>query len=99
MRFIETWTPATLVSTRDLAPGIREFLILPDRFDGTAYPVGSHINVSMTINGQAMAYGLNAPNVLADMNSNASFAASLVQQRKADAQMASDYAMSVAGLH
>ena len=26
MRFIETWTPATLVSTRDLAPGIREFL-------------------------------------------------------------------------
>ena len=30
MRFIETWTPATLVSTRDLAPGIREVLILPD---------------------------------------------------------------------
>ena len=51
MRFIETWTPATLVSTRDLAPGIREFLILPDRFDGTAYPVGSHINVSVTIDG------------------------------------------------
>ena len=51
MRFIETWTPATLVSTRDLAPGIREFLILPDRFDGAAYPVGSHINVSVTIDG------------------------------------------------
>src|SRR5438309_5996695 len=52
MRFIETWTPATLVSTRDLSPGIREFLILPDQFDGAAYPVGSHINVSVTIDGQ-----------------------------------------------
>jgi vanillate O-demethylase ferredoxin subunit len=51
MRFVETWIPATLVSTRDLSPGIREFLILPDRFDGTAYPVGSHINVSVTIGG------------------------------------------------
>ena len=51
MRFIETWTPATLVSTRDLAPGIREFLILPDQFDGAPYPVGSHINVSVTIDG------------------------------------------------
>lgn len=52
MRFIETWIPATLVSTRDLSPDIREFLILPDRFDGAAYPVGSHINVSVTIGGQ-----------------------------------------------
>lgn len=52
MRFVETWIPATLVSTRDLAPGIREFLILPDQFDGAAYPVGSHINVSVTIDGQ-----------------------------------------------
>jgi vanillate O-demethylase ferredoxin subunit len=52
MRFVETWTPATLLSTRDLAPHIREFLIRPDQFDGTAYPVGSHINVAVTINGQ-----------------------------------------------
>ncbi len=51
MRFIETWIPATLVSTSDLAPGIREFLIKPDRFDITAYPVGSHINVSVSIGG------------------------------------------------
>ncbi|QDF36280.1 PDR/VanB family oxidoreductase [Bradyrhizobium symbiodeficiens] len=51
MRFIETWIPATLVSTRDIAPGIREFLIRPDQFDATAYPVGSHINVSVTIDG------------------------------------------------
>lgn len=52
MRFIETWIPATLVSTRDLAPGIREFLIRPDPFDGAAYPVGSHINVGVIIAGQ-----------------------------------------------
>jgi vanillate O-demethylase ferredoxin subunit len=51
MRFIETWIPATLVATRDLAPGIREFLIRPAPFDGAAYPVGSHINVSVTIDG------------------------------------------------
>ena len=51
MRFIETWTPATLVATRDLAPGIREFLIRPDQHGGVAYPVGSHINVSVTIDG------------------------------------------------
>jgi dimethylamine monooxygenase subunit B len=52
MRFIETWTPATLLETHDLAPSIREFLIKPDQFDGAAYPVGSHINVTVTINGQ-----------------------------------------------
>ncbi len=51
MRFIETWTPATLVATRDLTPNVREFLIKPDRFEATSYPVGSHINVSVTIDG------------------------------------------------
>lgn len=52
MRFIETWTPATLVATRDLSPSIREFLIRPDDFNAAAYPVGSHINIAVTINGQ-----------------------------------------------
>ncbi|MFK4385449.1 MULTISPECIES: PDR/VanB family oxidoreductase [Bradyrhizobium] len=51
MRFIETWTPATLVTTRDLTPNVREFLIKPDQFEAAAYPVGSHINVSITIDG------------------------------------------------
>ncbi|MDF0493153.1 PDR/VanB family oxidoreductase [Bradyrhizobium yuanmingense] len=51
MRFIETWTPATLVATRDLTPNVREFLIRPDQFEAAAYPVGSHINVSITIDG------------------------------------------------
>lgn len=52
MRFIETWTPATLVATRDLAPDIREFLIKPDSFNGAGYPVGSHIDVAVTIDGR-----------------------------------------------
>ena len=52
MRFIETWTAATLIATRDLTPGIRELLLRPENFSGAAYPVGSHINIAVTINGQ-----------------------------------------------
>lgn len=52
MRFIETWTSATLLATRDLSPSIREFVIRPDDFSGAAYPVGSHIDVAVTVNGQ-----------------------------------------------
>ena len=60
--------------------------------------VDHSVNVSMTINGQAMAYGLNAPNVLSDMNSNASFASQMAQQQKTDAQIVADFAMRVAGM-
>jgi vanillate O-demethylase ferredoxin subunit len=52
MRFIEAWTRATLVATRDLTPSIREFLLRPDNFNGAAYPVGSHIDVAVTIDGR-----------------------------------------------
>src|SRR5262245_261461 len=52
MRFIETWSPATLLATRDLSPSIREFLLKPDDRNSAAYPVGSHIDVAVTINGQ-----------------------------------------------
>ena len=52
MRFIETWTPATLIETRDLTPNIREFVIQPDQPAGAAYPVASHINVAVTIEDQ-----------------------------------------------
>jgi len=52
MRFIETWTPATLIATRELSPTIREFLIRPDDWAGATYPVGSHIDIAVTINGQ-----------------------------------------------
>jgi len=52
MRFIATWTSATLLATRDLTPTIREFLLRPDNFAGSPYPVGSHIDVGVTIDGQ-----------------------------------------------
>jgi len=52
MRFIETWTSATLLATRNLTPGIREFLLRPDDFTAAPYPVGSHIDVGVTIEGQ-----------------------------------------------
>ncbi|NEU98013.1 PDR/VanB family oxidoreductase [Bradyrhizobium uaiense] len=52
MRFIETWTSATLLAVRDLTPGIREFLLRPDHFTAAPYPVGSHIDVGVTIDGQ-----------------------------------------------
>ncbi|MGL3210834.1 PDR/VanB family oxidoreductase [Bradyrhizobium sp. BR 1433] len=52
MRFIETWTSATLIATRDLTSSIREFLIRPEIFDGAAYPVGSHIDVAVTVDGR-----------------------------------------------
>lgn len=51
MRFAETWVPAKVVATRDLAPGIREFLLRPDNFAVAPYPVGSHINVGVTVEG------------------------------------------------
>src|SRR6266576_6577133 len=51
MRFVETWTPSVVVATRDLTPNIREFLLRPDNFSAVPYPVGSHIDVGVTIDG------------------------------------------------
>ncbi|KWV47148.1 diguanylate cyclase [Bradyrhizobium macuxiense] len=52
MRFTETWTPATVVAMRDLTPGIREFLLRPEAAAASPYPVGSHIQVGVTIDGR-----------------------------------------------
>lgn len=52
MRFEDEWRPAAVVATRDVAPRIREFLIRPDRFASTPYPVGSHIKVGVVIEGR-----------------------------------------------
>ncbi|CCD96917.1 putative dioxygenase subunit beta [Bradyrhizobium sp. ORS 375] len=52
MRFEDNWSTATLVSTRDLAPGIREFVLRPDGYVCVPYPVGSHIKLSVHIAGQ-----------------------------------------------
>jgi vanillate O-demethylase ferredoxin subunit len=52
MRFIDTWTPATVTAIRDLAPSIREFTLRPENFARAAYPVGSHIDVAVSIDGR-----------------------------------------------
>jgi vanillate monooxygenase ferredoxin subunit len=51
MRFAEQWTWCTVDAVRDVAPAIREITLRPD---GAAapYPLGSHINVSLLIDGQ-----------------------------------------------
>jgi ferredoxin-NADP reductase len=51
MRFVETWTFATLVATRDLTADIREFLLRPEQ-PVAAYAPGSHINVAVDIDGR-----------------------------------------------
>lgn len=51
MRFVETWTSATLVATRDLTAGVREFLLRPDAPVAVFAP-GSHINVGVDIGGR-----------------------------------------------
>jgi vanillate O-demethylase ferredoxin subunit len=51
MRFAEHWMGCRVVAVRDLTPGIREITLRPDVPVG-AYPPGSHINVSLLIDGQ-----------------------------------------------
>lgn len=48
MRHQDLWTGATLESTKDLTPSIREFVLRPD-VDLPFYPPGSHINVKVMI--------------------------------------------------
>src|SRR5581483_9400169 len=52
MRFIETWTQASVAATRDLTPSIREFTLRPDNFLPASYSVGSHIDVAVSIDGR-----------------------------------------------
>ncbi len=52
MRFEDNWSSATLVSIRDLAPGIREFILRPDSYVCAPYAVGSHIKVGIFAGGQ-----------------------------------------------
>ena len=51
MRFVETWTTASVIATRDLTPDIREFLLRPENLAVAPYPAGSHIDVGVTIGG------------------------------------------------
>jgi vanillate O-demethylase ferredoxin subunit len=51
MRFAEHWMGCQIDAIRDAAPGIREITLRPDA-PLASYPPGSHINVSLLIDGQ-----------------------------------------------
>jgi ferredoxin-NADP reductase len=52
MRFTEQWNWCTVETIRDVAPTIREFRLHPDSGHVSPYPAGSHIGVSVLIDGQ-----------------------------------------------
>jgi ferredoxin-NADP reductase len=51
MRFAEQWSWCAVEGIRDVAPAIREITLRPDGAIAP-YPLGSHINVSLLIDGQ-----------------------------------------------
>ncbi|MEZ0219408.1 MAG: ferredoxin reductase, partial [Tardiphaga sp.] len=51
MRFAEHWMGCRVEATRNVAPNIREITLKPDT-PLPSYPLGSHINVSLLIDGQ-----------------------------------------------
>ncbi|MCK1641099.1 oxidoreductase [Bradyrhizobium sp. 157] len=52
MRFAEQWSWCTVESIRDVTPTIREFRLRPESGHVPPYPAGSHIGVSLLIDGQ-----------------------------------------------
>ncbi len=52
MRFAEQWNWCTVEATRDVTPMIREIRLRPDGGQVAPYPVGSHIGVSVLVDGQ-----------------------------------------------
>jgi len=51
MRSDRNWTFATIVATRDIAEGIREFQLKPDS-GGQRFPSGAHLAVRVLIEGK-----------------------------------------------
>jgi ferredoxin-NADP reductase len=52
MRFAHTWTTCTVHSTRDVTPAIREIVLRPEGAGVESYPIGSHVNVGVLIDGR-----------------------------------------------
>jgi len=52
MRFAEQWSWSTVESIRDVTPTIREFRLRPENGRVPPYPAGSHIGVTVLIDGQ-----------------------------------------------
>lgn len=60
MRFAEQWMWCTVDGVRDVAPAIRELVLKPDGGVVPSYPLGSHVNVNLLIDGrpQTRSYSL-----------------------------------------
>lgn len=60
MRFAEQWGWCSVEAVRDITPDIREILLRPDAGVAPFYPVGSHVTVSLVIDGlpQTRSYSL-----------------------------------------
>ena len=52
MRFTEQWSWCTVEAIRDVTPTIREFRLRPENGHVAPYPAGSHIGVTVLIDGQ-----------------------------------------------
>jgi ferredoxin-NADP reductase len=52
MRFAEQWNWCTVEATTDVTPMIREIKLRPDGGQVAPYPVGSHIGVTVLVDGQ-----------------------------------------------
>jgi dimethylamine monooxygenase subunit B len=52
MRFAQKWTKCTVHATRDVTPAIREIVLRPEATSVEPYPVGSHVNVGVLIDGR-----------------------------------------------
>lgn len=51
MQYDDSWIGATLSTTRDLTPGIREFTLLPEG-GAQAYPTGAHLRIRLEVAGR-----------------------------------------------
>jgi ferredoxin-NADP reductase len=52
MRFASKWTTCRVHGIRDVAPAIREFVLRPEGTGVENYPIGSHVNVGVLIDGR-----------------------------------------------
>ena len=52
MRFAEHWSWCTVEAISDVTPTIREFRLRPENGRVPPYPAGSHIGVTVLIDGQ-----------------------------------------------
>jgi dimethylamine monooxygenase subunit B len=52
MRFAHKWTKCTVHATRDLTSAIREIVLRPEAAGVEHYPIGSHVNVGVLVDGR-----------------------------------------------